>query len=176
MAVLVVALVPSVGNRIGYMLSPEYIESSLRGGRLVRWLTGLRILEFYPWLGVGLGQFGGAVAMNHQTSFLVDLSVVKTFYMDNYYLKTAVESGIVGFSAFVMLMYSVIINSFRTLRSPLTKEGKELAIGIMAGLCGVIAHNWVENVFETPLMASVFWVFVGVIMAMWYSSNKAENK
>ena len=176
LAVLVVALVPSVGNRIGYMLSPEYIESSLRGGRLVRWLTGLRILEFYPWLGVGLGQFGGAVAMNHQTSFLVDLSVVKTFYMDNYYLKTAVESGIVGFSAFVMLMYSVIINSFRTLRSPLTKEGKELATGIMAGLCGVITHNWVENVFETPLMASVFWIFVGVIMAMWYSSNKAENK
>lgn len=96
--------------------------------------------------------------------------------MDNYYLKTAVESGIVGFSAFVMLMYSVIINSFRTLRSPLTKEGKELATGIMAGLCGVITHNWVENVFETPLMASVFWIFVGVIMAMWYSSNKAENK
>ena len=24
-------------------------------------------------------------------------------------------------------------------------------------------------------MASVFWIFVGVIMAMWYSSNKAEN-
>lgn len=176
LAVLVVVLVPSVGNRISYMLSPEYIESSLRGGRLVRWLTGLRILEFYPWLGVGLGQFGGAVAMNHQTSFLVDTSVVETFYMDNYYLKTAVESGIVGFSAFVMLMYSVIINSFRTLRSSLTKEGKELATGIMAGLCGVITHNWVENVFETPLMASVFWVFVGVIMAMWYSSNKTENK
>ena len=34
--VLVIALVPSVGNRITYMLSPEYIESSLKGEMCIR--------------------------------------------------------------------------------------------------------------------------------------------
>ena len=168
-AVLVVALVPSVGNRITYMLSPEYIESSLRGGRLVRWLTGIRILEFYPVWGLGLGHFGGAVAMNHELTTIVDVEVVKTFYMDNYYLKTAVESGLVGLAAFVMLMYQVFINGLRVVK--LTEGGgfNGLACGILAGLSGVIVHNFVENVFEVPLMTTVFWMFAGVLMAVWYS-------
>ena len=177
-AVLIVALVPSVGDRITYMLSPEYIESSLKGGRLVRWMTGLRILEFNPVFGLGLGHFGGAVAMNHGLSTIVDTYVTDTFYMDNYYLKTAVETGLVGFSAFVMLMYQVFINSLRTLRIVKDSVTKELCTGIMAGLCGVMVHNWVENVFEVPMMSSVFWMFAAVMMGIWYSvynKNKAEN-
>jgi O-antigen ligase len=94
MAIILVVCVPSVGNRISYMLSPEYIESSLRGGRLVRWLTGLEIIKQTPVFGVGLGHFGGAVAMNHGLKYVVGINVENTFYMDNYYLKTAVESGI----------------------------------------------------------------------------------
>lgn len=179
-ALLVVVCVPSVGNRIAYMLSPEYIQSSLRGGRLVRWMTGLRVLDFYPFLGVGLGQFGGAVAMNHNLQLAVDSIYEKTFYMDNYFLKTAVESGIVGLCAFVFLMYSVIINSYRTVRMAARqgdKNTKELCIGIMSGLIGVVIHNCVENVFETPLMVSLFWLFTGVVMAVWYNlrNNKTQN-
>ncbi len=176
LAVLVVFLVPSVGNRISYMLSPEYIESSLRGGRLVRWLTGIRILQFYPVFGLGLGAFGGAVAMNHGTSTLVDTEVVKTFYMDNYFLKTAVESGFFGLAAFVILMYCVIINSYRAIKTSKGKLDKELSTGIMAGLCGVIAHNLVENVFEVPMMTSLFWVFVAVVMGIWYKNNPIKNE
>jgi O-antigen ligase len=169
--VLVIVLVPSVGNRITYMLSPEYIESSLKGGRLVRWLTGIRILEFYPVWGLGLGHFGGAVAMNHEMSTLVDTNVVQTFYMDNYYLKTAVESGIVGLAAFVMLMYQVIINGLRVVKLTEGDSFHQISCGILAGLTGVIVHNFVENVFEVPLMTTVFWVFAGVLMAVWYSKK-----
>ena len=174
-AVLVIVAVPSVGNRISYMLSPEYIESSLRGGRLVRWITGLKIFANQPVFGIGLGHFGGAVAMNHELQTVVDTDVVKTFYMDNYWLKTAVESGIVGFSAFAALMYSVIINGFRTMKIASTKLSKELSAGIMAGLCGVIAHNFVENVFEVPMMTSLFWMFVAVVMNIWYYEYKKQS-
>lgn len=174
--VLVIVLVPSVGNRITYMLSPEYIESSLRGGRLVRWLTGLRILEFYPIFGLGLGHFGGAVAINHGLSTVVDVEVVNTFYMDNYYLKTAVEAGIVGLAAFVMLMYQVFINGLRVVKMTEGSSFHTLACGILAGLSGVIVHNWVENVFEVPLMTTVFWMFTGVLMAVWYSRRHSIIK
>lgn len=175
-AILIVVAVPSVGNRISYMLSPEYIESSLRGGRLVRWITGIKIFANQPIFGIGLGHFGGAVAMNHELQTVVDTEVVKTFYMDNYMLKTAVESGIVGFSAFAVLMYSVIANGFRTVKIASSKISRELSIGIMAGLCGVIAHNFVENVFEVPMMTSLFWVFVAVVMNIWYYEfNKVNN-
>ncbi len=175
-AVLVVVAVPSVGNRISYMLSPEYIESSLKGGRLVRWLTGLEIFANNPVFGVGLGHFGGAVAINHELRLLVNAELIDTFYMDNYMLKTAVESGIVGFSAFAVLMYSVIVNGFRTIKISATKVSKELSTGIVGGLCGVIAHNFVENVFEVPMMTSLFWMFVAVVMNIWYYQAKGENE
>lgn len=175
-AILVIAVVPSVGNRISYMLSPEYIESSLRGGRLVRWLTGLEIFANQPVFGVGLGHFGGAVAMNHELRILVNAELIDTYYMDNYMLKTAVESGIVGFGAFVVLLYSVVINGFRTMKIAKTKLSKELTTGIMAGLCGVIAHNFVENVFEVPMMTSLFWMFVAVVMNIWYYQYKKINE
>lgn len=175
LGVLAVLLVPGISNRISYMLSPEYIESSLRGGRLVRWLTGLQILQGTPLFGVGLGHFGGAVAMNNDLSYLVGTEMTKTFYMDNYYLKTAVETGIFGLLAFVMLMYQVIINSIRTIRITKDKVSKELEIGIFAGLFGVIVHNFVENVFEVPMMTSCFWLLTAVLMHFWYI-NYNENK
>ncbi len=175
-ALIVAVAVPSVGDRIGYMLSPEYIESSLRGGRLVRWLTGIEILKNNLFLGVGLGHFGGAVAMNNGMKYLVGYTWTDTFYMDNNMLKMAVESGLLGFSAFAVLLYSVIINSYRTIRLASTKAAKELSTGIMAGLCGVIAHNFFENVFETPMMTSLFWVFTAVIMGIWYEENKKRNE
>ena len=175
LAILVVVAVPSVGNRISYMLSPEYIESSLRGGRLVRWITGIEIFKAQPVFGVGLGHFGGAVAMNHELRILVNAELIDTYYMDYYMLKTAVESGIVGFSAFVILLYSVVINGFRTMKIADTKLSRELTTGIVAGLCGVIAHNFVENVFEVPMMTSLFWMFVAVVMNIWYYQYKKTN-
>lgn len=175
LGVLAVLLVPEISNRITYLLSPEYIESSLRGGRLVRWITGIKILEGTPLFGVGLGHFGGAVAINNNLSYLVDTEVVETFYMDNYYLKTAVETGLFGLFAFVMLMYQIIINSIRTIKITTDKVSRELEIGIFAGLFGVIIHNFVENVFEVPMMTSCFWLLVAVLMHFWYI-NYENNK
>ena len=175
-AVLIAVLVPSISGRIGYMLSPEYIESSLRGGRLVRWMTGLKIFADYPVLGIGLGQFGGAVAMNNNISVIVDNQVTEAFYMDNYMLKTAVESGLVGFTAFMALMYSVFINGLRTVRTAATDVSKELATGILAGLCGIIVHNFVENIFEVPMMTSLFWTFTAVLMSIWLYGRKNRSE
>lgn len=173
--VLVAFLVPGVGNRITYMLSPEYIESSLRGGRLVRWIDGLKILATTPTFGVGLGHFGGAVAMNNELTYSIGVQTYETYYMDNYYLKTAVETGIFGLLAFIMLMYQIIINGLRTINITKSKEIKELEKGIIAGLFGVIIHNFVENVFEVPMMTSCFWLLAAVLMHLWYINyNKAK--
>lgn len=168
LGVLAIFLVPGIFDRISYMLSEEYITSSLRGGRLIRWITGLKILSNSPIMGVGLGHFGGAVAMNHELFYLVGLDPTKTFYMDNYYLKMAVETGIVGLIAFVSLMYQIIINGARTIRITKDKMSRELEIGIISGLFGVIIHNFVENVFEVPMMSSCFWLLVAVLMHFWY--------
>ncbi len=167
--VAVVIFVPSISDRITYMLSPDYTASSLRAGRLVRWLTGLEMFKETPIFGVGLGQFGGAVAMNN--------GIKGTFYMDNYFLKTAVETGLVGLCAFVILMVQAVVWSYRTFIMCKDKYYKIILSGIFAGILGTVFHNFVENIFEVPMMTSYFWVLVAIVMHLWfyYDANAKDN-
>lgn len=167
---LILVFVPSIGNRIAYMISPDYMASSMKGGRLIRWLTGFQILQEHPWFGLGLGSFGGAVASNHDLSAIVRGASVPTFYMDNFYMKIAAEAGIIGIMVFVWLMWQVFAISLKTVTIVKDKTSHELGIGILAGLLGVIVHNCVENVFEVPMMAAMFWMFVAVMAQLWYSN------
>lgn len=160
-AAALILLVPAVGSRFAYALSPEYIISSLKGGRFIRWLNGLEILKNNLFFGVGLGRFGGAVAANYNVS--------GTFYMDNYYLKIAVEMGICGLLAFTALIYNVFAWSARALVKLREDRYRFLVQGMIAGMAGVAAHNLVENVFEVPMMVIYFWVTAGIIMFLGYA-------
>lgn len=156
-ALAVPKLVPAVGARISYMLSSAYIASSNRAGRLARWQNALDLWQQNLWFGLGYGRFGGAVAARR---------IPGAYYVDNFYLKTAVETGLVGLLALLWLLLSVL----RTLLDSWHRIGgdrlKLLAAGLLAGLCGVMAHNLVENIFEAPVMAAQFWLLAGLTAAL----------
>ncbi len=174
---VVLTAVPSVTNRITYLFTSDYREASAVGGRSLRWETGLNLLhENNPWLGFGLGRFGGAVAMNNQV--LDKTEEFSYFYMDNYYLKTLVEMGYVGLIFFVILLVGLAVWGIRAIyqsddrvlaRSvdPLFRnEGnmKPLTVGIFSGLMGVLLHCYFENIFEEPYMMAYFWGLAAAIM------------
>ena len=99
--------------------------------------------------------------------------------MDNNYLKIGVESGILGLGIFLWLMYQVFVTSVKTIGITRDAYMKEIGIGILAGLSGVMFHNCVENVFEVPMMVSLFWMLVGAMMYIWYMNYqtlKGGNK
>jgi O-antigen ligase len=166
-AVAVFIFVPSVGDRLVYLISPQYMKSSLTAGRAIRWLTGLKMLKENPLLGVGLGRFGGAVAMTNK--------LPGTFYMDNYFLKTAVEMGLIGLTAFCVLIYNALAWSFRALRNLANTRSLRPAQGALAGMIGVVIHNFVENVFEVPMMVTYFWLFAAIIIFLGYVYGKDEH-
>jgi len=151
-------LVPPVMNRISYLLSPQYIISSMTGGRLMRYQKGMEIFRQNKLLGVGLGHFGGAVAMNNK-----DL-IPDTFYMDNYWLKTAVEMGLVGLLAFGLLVLILVIWSIRSVKQCKDFDTKLIAAAGFAGMCGVLTHNLIENVFEVPYMVVYFWIIASIVL------------
>lgn len=153
-----VLLIPSVLNRIQYLLSPQYLISSLTGGRLMRYQIGIDMFRRNFWFGVGPGHFGGAVAMNNR-----DL-IPDTFYMDNYWLKTAVEMGFLGLVAYGLLMISLILWSIRSIKYNEDYDIKLVISGGFAGLCGIITHNLVENVFEVPYMVVYFWTVAAAVL------------
>ncbi|NPV73180.1 MAG: polymerase [Pelotomaculum sp.] len=146
-------LLPGISSRIGYMLSPAYLLSSARAGRLARWNMAMNKIMNYPLTGEGFGRFGGAVAARH---------IPGNVYVDNFYLKTAAESGLIGLAALVLLFLGGLrcaLNSYRRLTDPYLKG---LAGGLIAGLLGVLLHNVVENIFEVPMMSTYFWLLLGM--------------
>ena len=157
--VVLLIAVPQVGDRIAYMLSPEYMVSSARGGRIARWTAAIEAVKTSPIFGVGLGRYGGAVAMRY---------IPGSFYADNFYLKTMAEMGIVGLTGFIYLLYRGCIESLKTIRGLKDPKLYNMAVGIFAGLIGILAQNSVENVFEVPMMATYFWLLVAVILSLRY--------
>jgi O-antigen ligase len=162
------AFVPTISNRINYLLSPQYLISSATGGRVARWTIGLEALKQHPWFGLGLGQFGGAVAQNFK--------IPDAFYLDNYFLKTAVEMGLVGLAAFCILIYNVLAWGIRAVKRTANPRDLSIAQGIYAGLIGVIVPNFVENVFEVPMMVAYFWIFAAALIYLGFTSQQTEVK
>lgn len=159
-------MVPSVLNRITYLLSPQYIISSRSGGRLLRYETGWNMFLRNKWTGVGLGHFGGAVAMNNKNL------VPNTFYMDNYWLKTAVEMGIWGAAAFALLIAFLVFWSIRAVKQSEDYDTRLVTAGGFAGLCGVLIHNFGENIFEVPYMVVYFWTIAALVFYFGFSRKR----
>lgn len=164
-----VFLIPSVMARIKYLLSPQYFINSLTAGRLMRYQKGWELFTQNKLMGVGLGHFGGAVAMNNK-----DL-IPDTFYMDNYWLKTMVEMGSIGIAAFGVLILVLIIWSVRSIKHSRGYSTKLIVSGGFAGLCGVIVHNLVENVFEVPYMVVYFWVIASIVLYFGFRQDKYKQ-
>jgi O-antigen ligase len=159
-------VVPGIASRIGYLFSPAYLMSSARAGRVARWNKAMQVWHNFPLTGAGFGRYGGAVAARH---------IPGSEYVDNFYLKTLAETGIIGLSALVLLILAGLrcgLNSYRRLTDPALRG---LAAGIIAGLCGVLLHNVVENIFEVPMMACYFWLLLGVLAALPHLTAKAPG-
>lgn len=144
----------TMSQRLLFMLSPSYMVKSAAGGRLHRWKIGLNVWRQNRILGRGLGRYGGAVAMNNELA---------PFYLDNYYLKTLTEMGIYGILGLAFVIICFIIFSRNIIKHQDNKNKKILSISLFAGVMGLLAQNFVENIFEVPAMAIYFWIVVALI-------------
>ncbi len=158
-------LIPPVHRRMSYLLSSRYIMSSVTGGRLFGYRTGWEMFINNLWTGVGQGHFGGAVAMNHRDLF------PNTFYMDSYWLKTAVEMGIFGLAAWFIVVYALFAWSVRAIRTTMDRDARLVIIGGFSGMMGVLVHNFFENVFEVPYMVIYFWMVAAIVF---YNYSKGQ--
>lgn len=171
---------PFVASRIGYLFTEQFAESTARGGRNSRWHLGMNYLieSNHPWIGLGLGMFGGAIAMQHQI-----IDGMEYFYLDNYYLKIMAEMGYLGFGAFILLLVFLAVIGFRSVyrgkKLALPKGAtsmRPLAAGMLSGLCGVLVHCYFENIFEEPYMMAYFWILAAMIVYVGFLRPKTAKK
>jgi O-antigen ligase len=109
----------------------------------VEWPRAVRALLKNPFLGTGYSSIGLAT--------------------DNDYLRLLGEVGILGFFAFILILFNIAKVFIGAL--PLTSKfaGVELAFitGSIGGFLGVLLNATFIDVFEASKFATIFWLIVG---------------
>lgn len=162
-AVIAVFFVPPVSHRIAYLFTPEYMAKSSASGRISRWFAAYDQMRNSPLFGAGLGHFGGAVASRRNLS---------NIYVDNYYMKTMAEMGLVGFTLFIWLILKTLKHGYRAMQELASPRLRFMAAGMFGGLLAIAVHNMVENIFEIPYLNIYFWLMAGLLIALPFNAAK----
>ncbi|MCQ2420019.1 MAG: O-antigen ligase family protein [Clostridia bacterium] len=174
---ILLLFIPFVRTRIGFLFTDDFVAANTNGGRGGRLINAMALLRSYsPTFGVGLGMFGGAIGMQNQVLDWIDY-----FYVDNYYLKILVEMGYFGLCFFILTLVCLLGCLARSIyRTGISmKRGTDktypLAVGMSAGLCGVLVHCSAENIFEEPYMMVYFWAIAAMVVWLGFlRSRKSE--
>lgn len=160
---------PFVRSRIGYLFTPQFAESNERGGRAMRWQTAFGYVEDYnAWTcGLGYGMYGGAVAVQNKVNVMFEY-----MYVDNYYVKTLAENGIVGLTALLTALTGLLWGGLRSCALATPKEKKPLCAAMLAGLVGILIHSLFESLWEEPYMMALFFTVAAMLIFAGHLSRK----
>jgi putative inorganic carbon (HCO3(-)) transporter len=164
-ALLSAFFVPQVNSRLTHLFSADYLMKSSNDGRIARWMNSYDIMRNQPFYGAGLGRYGGAVGERN----------FGTTYVDSYYFKTLAETGLLGISLYLWIMYSIALSGYRIWKREKGHTNYYIYGGILAGLLGVMLHNGVENIFEVPFMNTFFWLLAGLMLSLPYMKKNDEE-
>jgi O-antigen ligase len=146
----------------------DRIDTIAEGNDLrVRFIDqGLAILADEPLLGVGPGQYGGAVAQAYGSSLYAELGPrAPARTVDNFWLHLVVEFGVLGTLAYLAIY---LVAAIRPIAAAWRQSGERLVLlaGAMA-TTGVLALDSVtEMLLEGNTFSLPAWLLLGVAAAV----------
>lgn len=93
--------------------------------------------------------------------------------VDNNYLRTLAEVGVLGFISFFSIIIGFLIYVKRVLPVVDSKPVKNFIVGFCAGILGLLINAFFIDVFEASKVAFVFWLITGAIVAILHLYQKA---
>ncbi len=113
--------------------------------RITSWKQGLKDWPRHPILGYGITGYA---------------------FMDAQFPRVIVETGALGFIAFMYLLYSILKTSLTSLRALKESYFKGIAIGFLAGYVGLLFHAIGANTFIIVRIMEPFWLLAGIIVML----------
>jgi hypothetical protein len=136
--------------------------------RMIYWVTGWRIFQSYPWLGVGLGNAGFFFLQHVPNLGWASVEVRSLFYrlkafpnIKSFWVRLLAETGLVGFSVFVTWIYLLLRSARLSYRSA-NPVLKTLALAGQLSLIAFIGEGFSIDSFALPYL----WVMTGLISAV----------
>ncbi len=150
-----VVLPRQVVERIAYTYSQPPIQGQIQIGntrldtstsaRLESFRIGLEGWAKRPILGYGVTGFA---------------------FVDAQYVRTLIETGIVGMGAFLWLITSLFRAGWAAFRARINPFSRALGMGYLAGLVGLLVHGIGANTFIIVRIMEPFWFFTAIIVML----------
>lgn len=134
--------------------------------RLAEYNNAIAVIQAYPFFGIGFGR-------------APDIDLVAG--VSSIYLAIAQRIGIVGLVAFIVLMVSLFVRSWRSLADAVAQHHEAHAswlIGLQAGLIAALAVGLLDHYYfniEFSHMTALLWYTVGLLLAIMRNGVRREE-
>ncbi|MFC1807511.1 O-antigen ligase family protein [Candidatus Omnitrophota bacterium] len=133
------------------------------GNRLHQWKEAMSIIEDFPVLGTGPNTYT-TVASHYKTT------IATGSYPHNSYLQMVAEIGLLGFGAFLWVLWRFFHTGIRLVfaKGGVTSVGRFvhndefLLMGIMAGVLATLAQSFFDTNLFALRLATMFWIMLGI--------------
>jgi len=91
-----------------------------------------------------------------------------TRFVDGQYMKVFIETGLLGFTAFILLIVMIFRQTLKIYKNTKNTLYKGLAIGFLAGHVGMLFHAISANTFIIIRIMEPYWFLAGMVMVIPY--------
>ena len=116
------------------------------------------MLKAHPFFGIGLFQY--RFLFNQYSSVRLPYVVM---IPESSYLMHLAETGIIGFSAFILLLVTLLKRGFAYLKREVSSEKKNIFLFIFLGFIGLLFNMGTYDAFLWHTPFYLFWVFFGIL-------------
>lgn len=141
----------------GFIRSPWVQEDESAAMRLLFWGFASTLFLSSPMVGVGYGNFRALYEIPGVVSGIFDVH--------NLYLQLLAETGLMGFTAFFVMIVHVIRKCLRALRLRGDDLKTVVNFAALAAVISVLLHGFVDFLFiVSPQFTLLFWLILALVM------------
>ncbi|MCG8569209.1 MAG: O-antigen ligase family protein, partial [Spirochaetes bacterium] len=148
--------------------------------RMNGWIGGLELFKKHPVFGAGLGTVYAA-SFKYASKFFYLYSKSSSFkHSHSEYIEVLAEGGLLGMFLFLFLVGSVIFLLLRNIYfRKYSKDYQLIALGVVAGILGMLGHQFFSLTLRMSVTMSVFFSLLGIgLFLLSYGDflNESEKK
>lgn len=162
-------LVGICGLALGFYIARETLNPAHAGDsvigydaatRFVLWSTSLDLFVHSPITGIGWGNFPTFYGSYVNISWIA----AGIYNVHNIYLQLLSETGILGFVAFLRLVFVAAREAWRRWRGLESRLGRSLGFGVLGAILTLLVQGLVDSQF-TAQMEALFWTLLALLAA-----------
>lgn len=158
----------SLTERIASATQELFVLSDVRGvdinpenyaviERLAHWQAALNMGRDNVWLGVGFGNYDATYETYRLINWKFSLG-----HAHNYYLNVLAETGIIGLIAYMGVLISLLIITWRTTRQHPDTLARITAIGLLGSWVYLMTHSMTDNLYVNNVFIHIG-VMIGIL-------------